>query len=431
MALSASRQRETVAQYLDAGEWAKAGELCHDLLVTSPDDAETLYWMIRVFVDTDKPAIGRILANQLTQAAPDKWQSWMILGACEAYLQRFPESYQALKKANKMQPNNAEILRLLGNSLVMQYNWDGVKYARQSLDLEDNHQAHTVIAFAHLHKREWTEGWKHYRKQLGHVPGREQQNFGLPEWRGDGEPLVYAEQGLGDQIAYMSAVTPYQLTCHPKLKNLFARTFRDVHGDQFNTVIDWPVTAQYQTSMASAMQYVGMQPRGRYLNVCPDKKRQWQALLDKPGKKIGIAWTGGTVGSYGWQGRNLTLEQLLPILQMDATFVSLEYKDRSDEIRAFKEKHGITIHDWHWGTRTNDYDDTAALVDCLDAVVCVPTTIYHLAGALGIDAHVLVHDKPHFHEGISGPSPWWQSVALYRRKHMGTRNAIEAIKCVL
>jgi ADP-heptose:LPS heptosyltransferase len=75
---------------------------------------------------------------------------------------------------------------------------------------------------------------------------------------------------------------------------------------------------------------------------------------------------------------------------VDADFISLEYKDRSEEIDAS----GLTVHDFPWGTQTDNYEDTIALISCLDAVVCVPTTAYHAAGALGVPAIVMVHDTP-------------------------------------
>ena len=75
-----------------------------------------------------------------------------------------------------------------------------------------------------------------------------------------------------------------------------------------------------------------------------------------------------------------------------------------------------------------DYEDTAALVNCLDAVVCVPTTVYHLAGALGKPAFVIVHDNPHWHEGVEGDCPWWETVEFYRRPQLGVEGAIKAVR---
>ena len=113
---------------------------------------------------------------------------------------------------------------------------------------------------------------------------------------------------------------------------------------------------------------------------------------------------------------------------MPFDWISLEYKDKSDEIGMFERETGIKIFDYSWGTQSADYEDTAALVDCLDAVVCVPTAVYHLAGALGKPALVLVHATPHWHEGFSGPCPWWETVKFYRRKDLGKDGAIQAVK---
>ncbi len=131
------------------------------------------------------------------------------------------------------------------------------------------------------------------------------------------------------------------------------------------------------------------------------------------------------VGAHGWYSRNVTLETMLPVMQaFDADFISLEYKDRSEEIQAFQEKHGITVHDFPWGTQTDNYEDTVALISVLDAVVCVPTTAYHAAGALGVPAVVMVHDTPHFHEC----TPWWASVQFLDRTDDYITKVIERLR---
>jgi len=105
-----------------------------------------------------------------------------------------------------------------------------------------------------------------------------------------------------------------------------------------------------------------------------------------------------------------------PILDLDADFISLEYKDRSDEIRQFTDKTGIVIHDYPWATQTKDYDDTAALVAELDLIVSVPTSVVHLAGALNRPCLCLVHDRPHFMFGLRGNKmPYYDSIELFRR----------------
>lgn len=415
---------------LKAGDTTTAGNMVDAILMDNPEDPEALLLLCRTLIDTDKPAVAYPVARELTRRLPNRWEPWYLLGAAEVFMQRTGQARKALFKAMAVK-KNAATTRILANALVLDYDFEGAeRYATESLNMEESWEARIVLAFAQLHQRRWTEGWKNYRCQLGQVPDRTAQNYGLPEWQGQkGRVLVYGEQGLGDQIAFCSALKPHQLVCHPKLKNLFSHSFENVYGDQFTDEIDWQVDADYQTSMASAMQYVEMKPRGRYLSPNWDKRVQWKALLNsvsfKP--KVGIAWTGGRVRSHGWRGRNLELEDLLPILKLPFTFVSLEYKDRRIETEAFEERYGVRICEWPWGTQTEDYDDTAALIDNLDAVVCVPTTAYHMAGALGVPAHVIVHDRPHWHEGTQGESPWWESVKFYRRPELGTEGAIKQV----
>ena len=412
---------------LEKGDLVNAGNLLTDYLTQNCNDAEGWTLLARFCIDTERPAWAYPIALKAAQDLPN-WRTLTMLGAVQSCLQMADDAIKTLKKALKCLPENepeshkAITYRLMASAQVQAYKFDSAEhYAKKALEIEDHYQAHTALAFAYLHQRKWKEGWKEYTYQLGRNDMRVKHDYGLPEWQGQrGKVLVYGDQGLGDQIAYMSANTSaHQINCHPKLKNLFQRTFpgAEVYGDMFESDYDWALSSDYQTSMASAMQWQSMERRGAYLKPHYDKSLQWGHLLAAYGvkPKIGIAWTGGKPGSDGFRTRNLTLEDLLPILKLPYTFVSLEYRDRSAEITAFEDKHKIKILDFPWGTQTDDYDDTAALVDCLDAVITVPTTAYHLAGGLGIPACVLVHDQPHFHEGTYGPSPWWESVDFIRR----------------
>jgi hypothetical protein len=129
--------------------------------------------------------------------------------------------------------------------------------------------------------------------------------------------------------------------------------------------------------------------------------------LDKlPGRKIGIAWTGG-VHSTRTKDRSLTLENLKPLLSLPGiTWVSLEYKgDAVPEI----------IH-WPVLTQSKDYDDTASLVAELDHVVSVTTTVALLCGAMGKPCDVLVPQHPTWHWAEYGDMPWYDCLRLWRRE---------------
>lgn len=396
-------------------------------MVDRPGDLEAIYLLCRVLVDSNKAGIAQCLALHLVNKAPNKPQGWLMLGACEATLQRPEQAVEALKKCLKIEQGWAEPYRCMASALVMLNDLEGAKrFALKAMEFEDNYIARAALAFVELNRRNWAEGWAHYRYQLGRVKHRDYLDFGIPEWSGENEDLlIFAEQGLGDQLCYISAIDRCkQLVTHPKLANLVKRSVPfEVYGEQFRSPVTFNITSKYQSSMASAMRWQTVQRRGRWLTPHPEKKAQWAALMyEKAHVKqrpwIGIAWTGGSQGSSGWKDRNLSTQELAPILALPANFVSLEYKPHNPP---------PGVHNWPWATETADYDDTAALVDNLAAVVCVPSSIYHLAGSLGIPAHVIVHERAHFHEGLEGECPWWSSVSFYRRSEKSTAQCVQEI----
>ena len=424
---------QLVRQYIEQHRHKEAGDLLHDLLTRNPDDGRALYLLCRLLIDTDRPAIAHSVAEKLCDKDKSSAERWFILGAVEACLQRPEVAIPALERALSIKPELVEAWRVLSTCFVMAYDWESAeRVASKALELGgEHHMPRTALAFVHLHRREWQPGWQAYQSQMGRVKDRCLWNYGLPDWKGEnGNLLVYAEQGLGDQLVYTSCLDGRlkQLVTHPKLENLLDRSLTgiEVYGDQFTKDTDWAPKADYQTSMSGAMQWLPVRPRGRWLIPHPDKVTQWRALMMKKSRGnnrpwVGLGWTGGKVGSHGWQTRNLTLQQLSAVLALPFNFVSLEYRVEIEPC----ERYGI--HRWPWATQTNDLDDVAALIECLDAVVCVPTTSYHLAGGLGKPAFVIVHDKPHFHEGTSGGCPWWESVEFYRRPDLGTDGAVEAV----
>lgn len=421
---------------LKRGDTEFAGQIAQQILNQEPDDPGALAILAETLIDKGHEAIGRLAARRAAQLNPTA-HNLMVCGAIETHLGRAKEAESYFKQSLKRDPKYAPTLRLMAHAAVMQYKFaEAERLANEALAISDHHQARCARAFAYLHQRKWGEGWDDYHHGLGHQQWRDRQVYyrnpgdakPLPEWdgRAPGRVLVYAEQGLGDQIAYASALVDPQVSevvCDPKLQALLQRSLPGkVYGDQFAKEVDWTPRADYVCAMSTMMRFrrrtAESFPRTPYLKPHPEKTLMWRALLDsvsdKP--KVGIAWTGGRPGALAFNGRNLTPEQLGPILDLPYTFVSLEYRE-GDQIPG--------VLDWPWGTRTKDYDDTAALVSCLDAIVCVPTTAYHLAGGLGVKAFVIVHDKPHFHEGTTDKeSPWWGSVEFTRRTELGTKGAV-------
>ncbi len=68
------------------------------------------------------------------------------------------------------------------------------------------------------------------------------------------------------------------------------------------------------------------------------------------------------------------------------------------------------------GAEIEDYDDTMALLDCLDLVVTVDTSVGHLAAAMGRPAWIMLATAPDWRWLLDRTdSPWYPTVRLFRQ----------------
>jgi hypothetical protein len=242
--------------------------------------------------------------------------------------------------------------------------------------------------------------------------------------------LVIGEQGIGDEITYSSVLNDAskdnEITyeCDHRLEGLMRRSLPNVKvfGTRFADVRQNPI--EYDCSALTGslcMEYRREDkdfPRTSFLVADPERTLQWGALLKTlPGKRVGIAWTGGLPNTFQSR-RSFNLEGLLPILKIPGiTWVSLQYKDPSAEIAEFEAKHGIKIHHWKRAVENCDYDDTAALVKELDCVVSVTTAMVHLCGGLGKKCYVLVPKRCRwFYTSETSKHRWYDSLELFRQQ---------------
>jgi ADP-heptose:LPS heptosyltransferase len=74
-----------------------------------------------------------------------------------------------------------------------------------------------------------------------------------------------------------------------------------------------------------------------------------------------------------------------------------------------------------------DFDDTAAVVSLLDAVISVDTASAHVAGAIAVRSFVLLPPAPDWKWQTHGPtSPWYESVCLVHKDFTGQWAAVAA-----
>jgi ADP-heptose:LPS heptosyltransferase len=149
------------------------------------------------------------------------------------------------------------------------------------------------------------------------------------------------------------------------------------------------------------------------------EKRLHASLGPRSRPLVGLAWSGNP-NHWNDHNRSLQLQKLSPLLDLDASFVSLQKDPRPDD-RAQFEKTGIIDLTAH----LTDLADTAALMSRLDLVISVDTSVAHLAAALRRPTWILLPHTPDWRWLLGrDDSPWYSTVRLFRQ---GRRREYEPV----
>lgn len=226
--------------------------------------------------------------------------------------------------------------------------------------------------------------------------------------------LLYAEQGMGDTIQFARYASLIQergaravMEVHPPLKRLLSPLADTV------VAMGEPLPAfDLHCPMLSAPLAFGTT-----LETIPRADRYLAAAgaSRKGGRRaIGFAWSGSRTLAND-ANRSIPLAALAPLLEGDFDAVSLQKDVRETDRAALAASRLLDST-----ASAADFADTAALIDSLDLVITVDTSIAHLAGALGKPVWVLLPFSPDWRWLLDrDDSPWYPSARLFRQPRVG------------
>lgn len=421
------------------GDLAKAEAVLTRALELEPGHVPANLEMVAVLERSERFADALPFAERAVESAPEALEALNALRFVLFKLERWDEALPLAAQVVARTPDSAINLRLeLGNCFLHLGRFEEaaemfdhvLKYEPNSFDARLN-RAHYRLA-----SEMFPEGWADYRYRF-HSRSVALRAMPFPEWRGDALEgktlLIYAEQGLGDEIMFASCFPDMiarakhcVIECEKRLEPLFRRSFPTA------TVV--PATGEHEPPWLRAVGPIDYQvaagdlpsylrndwkefPRHTgYLKPDPEKVARWRARLDAlgPGLKIGISWRGGTQATRS-SVRTISLPQWLPLLGTPGCkFVSLQYGKVAEELAALGSQTSTPIV--HWQDAIEDYDETAALVCALDLVLSVCTALIHLTGALGRPVWVMVPAVPEWRYLRKGEAlPWYPAARLFRQ----------------
>lgn len=286
----------------------------------------------------------------------------------------------------------------------------------------------------------YARGWEDYELRNGPVRGTPPRDFPFETWRGEALPagsalLVYAEQGVGDEIMFASCLPELSarvncvVECDVRLEGLFKRSFPHtrVHAARRDGERGWLDSYPdigVQTAIGSLPRFMRRSasdfPDSRgYLIADPARVTKWRDYFAQRAgtqRRIGIAWRGGTRATWR-ELRSVEPHRLAPLLEIPCLWVNLQ-RGGAEELARLHPAHAPRIVDC--SDAADDIDELAALCMALDAVVTVDNTLAHLAGALGRATSImLAYNADWRWVRGSKSSAWYPAARLYRQHSPG------------
>jgi tetratricopeptide (TPR) repeat protein len=342
------------------------------------------------------------------------------------------EATAAARKALEIEP---ELIEAHLNLCVVMYNKGLVDEALAACERavaidRESANAHYNLSLPLLLKGDFDRGWKEYEWRFGWKEfASARRAFAQPRWTGEeleGRTiLLHGEQGFGDTIQfvrYVPLVAERGGTVILECKKPLLRLFRSVPGVAKLICFGDPLPEFDVYCSLQSLPFVfattieTIPAPTPYLRADEELHRKWAArLAGMNGIKVGIAWAGSS-NHRNDRDRSVPFAYFGPLAKVaGVTFFALQKDDAG--MQAKNPPAGMELID-HTADLV-DFAATAALIQNLDLVITVDTSIAHLAGALGKPVWVLIPFAPDWRWLLRREdSPWYPTMRLFRQKRI-------------
>lgn len=314
----------------------------------------------------------------------------------------------------------------------------------------DNTNALSAAALTFFFKEDWPRAWRSFdvrfrlmeQPPVVTMPGPDGKPVSKPRWREGPVPeslLVLGEQGLGDTIMFARYLPLLRqggarVVCvaQQRLLALLKTLDADIEwrpsekAGSVGGIKAW--TPMMQLPQALALTPDQFTPNVPYLRAEPDRVVRWRERIGTQGFKVGIAWQGNPDKRID-VGRSSPLAAFAPLSEIPGVrLISLQTHLGVEQIAqaAFGDRIEQLGDDFDKGP--DGFLDTAAVMEHLDLIVTVDTSLGHLAGALGRPTIVLLKavgaDWRWLYRRTD--TVWYPTLRLFRQSRPGDWNELLA-----
>lgn len=430
-------------------------------IALAPDYAEAFYNLGVTLVATGRPAEAEAAYRQALNLTPRFPLASNNLGCLLRDAGRFTEAEAAFRDAAEGQQIDAlhnlgcllrdvgrseeaesafaELVRIAPDSHLA-HNSVGVLRVKEGRFAEaetafvsalrakpDFAEARFNLSLIQLARGDFENGWAGYEYRWTSALKKFHRAFPQPLWRGEtfaGRTLLlHCEQGAGDSLQFIRYL-PWVLArggrvvleCPASLYRLF-KVLPGVAAviQTGEPLPDFDLHCPLMSLPLAFDTRVDSIPAGvPYLVPPPEAVAAAPRIAALPHAplKVGVVWAGNP-GHLNDGNRSIPFEDFAPLLAVPGiTWVILQKDRRPEDFPQLAERRG-----WFDPMpNVRDFADTAAIVQQLDLVIGVDTSVIHLAGALAKPVWMLVaasHDWRWMFELKS--SPWYPTAQVFRQ----------------
>jgi len=413
------------------GRKAEALQATADALSMRPDDAELRNAHGALLYEMKRPEAALAHLAYAMRLSPSLRAARANAGLAANALGMFERIVASARAVLAREPDCAATHAQLGQALVSLGRLDEARaHVDAALALApDDLEALMARSRLLFLSGDWEAAWPAYSvrwRRADNPPPRTK----VPQWQPGEDPaglsiFVHAEQGLGDTINFCrylpvlaARARHVRFGCQEPLVDLLRAS---LPGVEVVPHPQGPGQCARIVPLLDLPMRLGMHdpwwPGTPYLRAEGPPPLSWP----EDGRlAVGMAWAGNPDHGND-RFRSIAAERLV-FLAGDprARVVSLQ-RQPPDAVRERIDAAGLMLDA---GDRLHSFSDSAALVERLDLVVTVDTSLAHLAGAMGKPVWMLLPSAPDWRWGIEGEAtPWYPSMRIFRQRVHGDWSA--------
>ena len=389
--------------YGQLGKTEEALKCYQDCLKLNQESHELYYNIARCLDDLKRYDEALTCYDQAIQLKPDYAAAWYNKGITLHDLKRYHEALTHYDKAIQLKPK------------FFESHWNK---ALTCLVLEDFDNGWNL--FDYRWKKLDADQYRHYEfRELESLENIADKNI-----------LVSHEQGLGDTIQFSRYL--------PKLIELGANVIFKVQKPLLNLLIpqlecvttyEIPKNSQFdfQVPLLTLPKLFKTNitniPLPIDLKINNNEISRWRNKLNlsKDKLNIGLAVSGNPIHKNDLN-RSMPLQYFAPLFHFGKFFLIQKQINDLDKKVLSREKEVIFL-----GDEINDFVDTASIIQNMDLIISVDTSLIHLAGSLNKESFLMLPWCPEWRWFLDkSESPWYPSIRIFRQESSGNWDSVIA-----